>query len=340
MISVAILGTWLTSQVQKPLDLTGPLHMEIGKSREVEVTEEGTMMAPNIRMQRWGVGLGTTPSDDGQKLLEYSVTAIGARSSWRTVQDAAGQSFVLMSAEVNPSTINQLTFRSVTRVKLFGRTLVAGPPTEAVASLTDRNKWLRITNRAGAQALQTWLRNNSGLRKDGERDVVYAQRLLDLMQKSFVYKWDPGAAKGAEACVARGWGACGELNEIAQLALKLAQIPARMRQGRNILGERAFGTADDGTFHVAAEFWGEGIGWIPIEASAMKGTSLTVGGALVPYLGHAEPNHLSKHYDFAFLDTQPRSFQIGEWVFGSWVGSWDGWSISSKIGYKVLQEDK
>lgn len=316
------------------LDYSKPVHLVRTPGPTVEVTEEFRMVAPNIRMAVWGVGFGTTPSDGGQELISSRIWAEGASHRTRQVTDKLGQRFWLLEAS-GVGNEQSLTCRATTKIQLFRRELKQGadpnPPTLAEA---ERRMWLRLADASDASPIRAWMSQMRLYRDPSQNQLVFAQKVLTAMEASLAYKWDSSAPKGIKACLSRGWGACGDLNDVAVSVLKVAGIPARLRQGRNIVGaKREFGPDDDGTFHVAAEFWADNVGWVPIEASAFSGPSLTTGGQLRTYLGRAEPSHLTKHYDFAWLDGQKRSFQTCDWPFGRWQGSWDGWKASGQFGF-------
>lgn len=313
-------------------------HMERKEVRTVEVREVIRMTAPKISMKWWGVGVGSFPDDDGQTLRSLKISAIDAGHQVQKVRDRTGQPFNFLKAEGRPKHTNSIAIEVVAVVTLYQRTLVPGAPEKApVLSSADRTRYTQFVDNSDVAPLSQWMTKYGLEWKRGESDLSFAQRLLNVIQKSLRYKWDSSATKGIRACLGRGWGACGELNELAAASLKLAGIPARIRQGRNVVGAtRAFSAEDDGTMHVAAEFWANGVGWVPIEASAFSGSSLNVGGPLQPYLGRATAEHLNKHYDFAYLDAQKRSFQTMDFPFGEWDGTWDGWKTEGLYGFRTL----
>lgn len=329
MLLAVALGINLTNLGD--VDLAGPLHMETTKANSVVITEEHTMAAPNIWMITWGVGFGTCPSDEGQTLDDLEISAYGVRYGVRKIFDQYGSQYWLLEAPANDRTRTTLTIRFKATLTLNRRILKEGPP-EKEPTLPNRSSWLRIDEPEDAAVAQKWIQSRGLRRIDGERDVVFAKRVLEHIQKGFRYKFIENGERGVPACVRNGFGACGELNALAVDILRLNGIPARLRQGRNAGTNVAWGPETTNSYHVAAEFWGEGIGWIPIEASATGPDSNERGLEIKPFLGVANGDHVSKHYNFVHLDSQTRSFQSQDWVFGRWEGTWDGWKVTGQYG--------
>ncbi len=333
-MNMLLLAAITTLVNPEPLDLTGPLQMVVTPANTVTIIEEHTMNAPNISMINWGVGFGTCPTDDSQTLTDLEISAYNTRYNVQKVTDSYGGEFWMLYAPVNNQTSKSLTIRYKATLKLNKRQLVAGSPKQT-PELSDRRKWLQTPEKNDIYATQSWMRSAELVREKDERDVVFADRLLKAIQTDFRYKFIANGERGVPGCVRNGFGACGELNALVVDALRLSGIPARTRQGRNAHVSTPFGPEDVNSYHVTAEFWGEGIGWIPIEASAAGNNTNEKGVELRPFLGIANGDHVSKHYNFAYLDGNARSFQNQDWVFGSWQGSWDGWKVVGQYGVSV-----
>lgn len=308
-------------------------HIERKYFRTVVMTEEITMDSPGILMSEWGVGLGSFPSDDSQELISLEISAPGERFTVFDIKDKYNQSFKGMRVQATEQNQNKLTVRDKVTIKLFSLTLADGAPKDT-PTLANRSRFLTNYNKAESDIVQRWLAVHNLSRKSGMSDIELAQSILDKMKEVFRYKFIASGERGITGLCRNGFGACGELNDFIVTALKVFNIPARIRPGRNIIGDqRPLQLAEDNTMHVAAEFWADGVGWVPIEASAMDGKSLEEGGKLVPFLGKSTGDFIGKHYDYVYLDSQVRSFQIGEFVFGQWRGNWDGWKLTNKLGF-------
>jgi hypothetical protein len=289
------------------------------------------MNAPQIDMITWGVGFGTCPTDDGQTLEDLEISAQNGRYTVRRVTDQLGQAFWLLESDANDRTRNSLTIKYRATLKLNRRVLKNGAPANKPA-LTDRNFWLQMPEADDKYAAAQWAKQHELVRGLDERDVMFANRLLECIKRKLRFKFVPTGVRGVTGCVKNGYGACGELNALAVAVIKLNNIPARTRPGRNSWKDVPFGPENTDSYHVAAEFWGEGIGWIPIEASAIGTAQNEKGLELKPFLGTADGIHVTKHYNFVHLDNQVRTFQNQDWPFGRWRGKWDGWTVESKYG--------
>lgn len=313
-------------------------HLERRPVKTVLVHEVVKMIAPKLRSRVWGVGVGTFPSDDGQTVNDLKVRILDLEHKVSRIQDANGHDYLKLEAAAGPSHAQSITVEVLANVTLYSRRLVPGKASERPEiSEADRQCYTKIYERKEMDTVEAWIKQNNLARGAEEPALAFAQRLMNVFRRKLRYKWDPSAPKGAAISVKRGWGACGDLNGLAVDVLKLSLIPARARQGRNIIGDsRALTASTDETMHVAAEFWVDEVGWVPIEASAMSGPSLTVGGPLKSYLGIAYGEHLNKHYDSFYINSTWRSFQLMDFPFGSWEGSWDGWHLESSFGYQPI----
>ena len=321
------------------LDLDGPLHLERKLVGRYRIVETQTMVSPQIEMQEWGIAVGTFPSNDDQELESLTLSAINARCHKTKRRDLLGNPFWIVSVPVTRDELRTtVTVKIESTVKLSARTLRAGAPSvPPELSRADIRKFVRWPNPEDTAAIRRWLAEKELRRGANERDVVYASRVLATMKKSLRYRWNSSEERGLGVCLRRGYGACGDLNTTAVLALRTAGIPARLLMGRNIIGERRpLSPQEDGTLHVAAEFWAEGIGWTPIEGSTFKGDSLATGGELTPFLGQSFGSFAFKHFDYAYVDNTPRALQICDFPFGTWTGKWDGWQATGSLGFEKI----
>lgn len=313
-------------------------HMDRQLVGTFRVQEESLMEAPNLTMDWWGVGFGAVPKDEDQELVEINARAIDDEYWVADTTDQTGQRVMLLRAAGAPNHPNSLAVHIDMTVKLFKRSLKWGAPaTPPQLSATDRSRYLGLPNNADMNVLADWMKGHGLNGKGNDTDLEFAQKLVNLIRRSLRYKWDARAPQGHAPTISRGWGACGDLNGLAVDALKLAGIPARTRAGVNIVGaEHPFAPSGDGDMHVGAEFWAQGVGWVPIEASAFDGPSLNEGGPLRPFIGTTTGEHLTKHYDVLWIDNQSRVLQLMDFPFGQWHGAWDGWKVHTKLGYSKI----
>lgn len=298
--------------------------------KTLRIHEQVTWSAPNIAADWWGVGFGTYPSDFGQTLEKLEASAVDASSRIYAMKDNYGQAYNLLKVE---SRRNHCTVNIISEVTLYSRKLVPGSdPKPPSLSRNEHTAFTAIRNNADRMAIRKYLLAKNFTRSKDESELETAQRLLNLVKASFYYKWDPQADQSLSAFCKREWGACGDLNNFVLTALKDFGVPARQRMGRNVVGnQREFSPAGDSTYHVAAEFWVDGIGWVPIEASSGGEGP----GLLQPFLGFADGNHLNKHYDFIYEGKNLRAFQGMDMGMGNMRGSWEGWAKSEMLGFST-----
>lgn len=112
---------------------------------------------------------------------------------------------------------------------------------------------------------QFWL-DHANLR----RDITFARRAYLFIRHNFVYEF-PGGDGRATLVAERGTSDCGGLSCVMIAALRANGIPARMLLGRwaqsDAPPDKITGEAY-GQWHVKAEFFAKGVGWIPLDVAA------------------------------------------------------------------------
>src|SRR5262249_28294149 len=113
---------------------------------------------------------------------------------------------------------------------------------------------------------QKWLDDNKLRRQKQESDVGFARRVFRAMNQTFTYKRPfSHDGQGSSTCQATH-GACGCLASVFACALRANGIPARELVGRVVKSDKPFATGEHGA-HARAEFFAEGVGWVPVDPS-------------------------------------------------------------------------
>src|SRR5579883_289706 len=117
---------------------------------------------------------------------------------------------------------------------------------------------------------QAWLDHTNLRRRKHERDISFARRAYHFIRHNFVYEF-PGGDGHATSVAERGTSDCGGLSCVMVATLRANGIPARVLLGRwaqsgappdKITGEIY------GQWHVKAEFFAKGVGWVPLDMAA------------------------------------------------------------------------
>jgi hypothetical protein len=181
-----------------------------------------------------------------------------------------------------------------------------------------------------SKEFQKWLEARALRRAARESDFEFAQRVFLQISKAFTYQWPvPHDGKASSTCRAAR-GDCGCVSAVFVSALRAGGIPARALVGRWATSQvppRKPGEQPDYQTHVKAEFFAEGIGWVPVDPTQALSDKSPTG---LRFFGHDPGDFLVQHVDFDVLvDTIHFGRQrcsamqgIPYWTTGS--GSLDG----------------
>lgn len=150
----------------------------------------------------------------------------------------------------------------------FSSELVRGRGSNPVETLTPTerrdNLDLGYPFNLDAQEVRKWVADHDLVRKKGERDIAFANRVQVFMTSYFTYNADRGMSF-EEAFRYRGI-ACGGAALLFSAIMRHNDIPARVRGGRWLQSQYK---AEDGGYnlqvHVKSDFYAEGVGWVCVD---------------------------------------------------------------------------
>jgi hypothetical protein len=119
-------------------------------------------------------------------------------------------------------------------------------------------------------AFQGWLDKAKLRRGDDESALAFARRVFRHLKYSLSYEWhDDMDLRASAACLA-GKSDCGGMSNLFVAALRAGGVPARAVAGRHATSEKppaprsgAIGSQR----HVCAEFFADGVGWVPVDVN-------------------------------------------------------------------------
>lgn len=319
----------------------GPFHLAATPVRQAQIMVTETMRSPALDAMQWGIVAAQAPSYEGQTVLESRLTIPGVRAA--RVQGCREksplkQAYWLATYPVTrEEQRDRATAQSVYRALLYARVLTPGAST-AAKPLTDeeRSSYLTASNVTNYATLdfKRWLRQADLLRRAKERDLDFAYRALEYIAQNFRYHWVQGSSTDPADVANRGASHCTGIANLYVATLRANDIPARLAVGRRIVHSSSPQavvtngtlTIDPGTAHVAAEFYAEGVGWVPVEPTGALGAA-----DVAPFFGRSDGSLLVMHFDSMWLDTRTRNLQGMEWDYGRWRGSWNGWHLSDTM---------
>ncbi|MDO8508438.1 MAG: transglutaminase-like domain-containing protein [Nanoarchaeota archaeon] len=133
---------------------------------------------------------------------------------------------------------------------------------------------------------------------------MQARRIFDWILDNISYKYPP-EKRGVIPTLKKRCGDCGEFNHLFITLCRSLGIPARA-----ILGMWAVPKIKDG-YHAWAEFYLEGIGWIPVDSSIAEGLKNKNDKGFIKFMKKVK-NPMNPNYYFGNLDRNRIIFSKGE----------------------------
>lgn len=173
------------------------------------------------------------------------------------------------------------------------RAVGAGDTVTAVQDLTPEQ--VRHFTRASptsdieTKAFREWMQRNGLTRGANESELVFAHRAFAFIVHHYTYEWPTEVRTASQVCTA-GRTDCGGLSALFTGVMRANGIPARMLGGRWASSQKPGDkTGDYGKWHVKAEFFAHGIGWVPVDGSS----ALADPNGENTYFGHDHGDHVA-----------------------------------------------
>jgi transglutaminase-like putative cysteine protease len=246
--------------------LGGPQYkIESKPSRRIEAVATVSVHCPRFRADKWNVLVAVAPELPSQRDVS---TALAPGGESKTETSAYKRPILWSDHKVSSREERTLFQYTVTyRATLQKRKLVPLLPGEQppeVEPLTADEKRLHLPPTEyydfNNREFQRWLKKHGLDARVNESEVDFARRVLLVIYDTLKYQ---GAEVSNQASVIcrEGKSHCGGLSSVFVSAMRANGIPARW-----LLGSWANSTTPPETpYHVLAEFYAEGIGWVPVD---------------------------------------------------------------------------
>ncbi|MEI8375074.1 MAG: transglutaminase domain-containing protein [Planctomycetota bacterium] len=130
-----------------------------------------------------------------------------------------------------------------------------------------------------SKPFQAWMTGAGMKRHNGETDMAFARRVFAYIKHHFRYQWPTPEHTASRTCV-EGKSDCGGLSAVFASTMRANRVPARLLAGRWAKSQKPGDRIGVyGQWHVKAEFFARGVGWVPVDASGAVGD--TRGGDFV-----------------------------------------------------------
>ena len=117
-----------------------------------------------------------------------------------------------------------------------------------------------------SKAFTKWMADGKLKREAGESDMNLARRAFLHIKRHDVYEYPTNQHCASEVCTA-GKGDCGGMSCQFAALMRSQKVPARLIAGRWADSEKG----KDIKVHVKAEFFCQGVGWVPVDCSVAVG---------------------------------------------------------------------
>ncbi len=120
---------------------------------------------------------------------------------------------------------------------------------------------------------RTWMQQNSLTRAVEEKDLNFAHRVFSFIKHHYTYEYPTQNHSTAQVCASTK-SDCGGLSSLFTGIMRANGVPARLRVGRWAKSQQPGNTVGDfGNWHVKAEFFARGVGWVPVDGSSALGSA-------------------------------------------------------------------
>lgn len=310
--------------------------IKVGPGRSVEAVLTYEVKAPQLHAKEWVLVASRLPVLPGQDEVSSSLEPDG-----RSSVESSPLRRPILAARVpvrDASLQSGITIKVHYKARLFPRQLVANSESTdpaAVAPLAANVRraalaeWGLIDFRS--KEFQSWLDAQDLRRQKDETDLDFARRAFLHIKSHYCYDYQSKMDRHASfVCHAAG-ADCGGLSVLFVSVLRANQIPARVLVGFWALSAKAgdkLNGVDYYQNHAKAEFFAEGIGWIPVDTSSAILHDKSKAG--LRYFGHDKGDFIVLHTDQSLVVD---SVHFGKksldtlqfptyWAFGS--GNFDG----------------
>jgi transglutaminase-like putative cysteine protease len=287
--------------------------LETADVRRVEATLTYTVHCDGVRAKEWIVFAAQAPELPGQTKVESRLEPGGAAAKEHS--PLKRPVLVARVAARQKDLETTIPLRIIYQATLRSRQLkplAAGTDPPQVEAPGDGEREAALAARGEidyrSEAVQAWLKERKLHREKDESDVEFARRVFRDLRANFRYEYKPDADSHASAVCRAGRSDCGGLSGLFVAALRANGVPARTLYGRWATSAKEGDKLGDVSYyqaHVKAEFYADGVGWVPVDvASGILHDQSKEGLA---YFGNDRGDFLALHVD-PDLELDTRAF--------------------------------
>jgi hypothetical protein len=249
--------------------------LEIGESKRVAAVLTYNVSCPQLSATRWIIFAAVAPELPGQ---EKATTVLSPDGIAVTEKSLLRRKLLMARVPItNTDLLTAVPIQVSYEATLRSRRLNALPPdakpmNPPILSPEDRKFYLAEHGQIDFRqaAFKKWLQGEKLVRSSDQDDLEFARRAFLRIRSQMTYEYNAHMDRRASAVCNKGKSDCGGLSVLFVSVMRANGIPARTLYGRwaesakpdEMLGDEPYYQT-----HVKAEFFAEGIGWIPIDMS-------------------------------------------------------------------------
>jgi len=256
-----------------PAGLNAEYSLETKPSVILQARYTVAVDAPRLKAREWTLFVPRPPDLPSQRILESDTVPRGELLMDRSpLRRPVHRTTIPVT---RPGQESSIRLAADTRARLFSRKLVRRKGSPAVVDLAEagRRAFLAETDhfQHGSVTVRRWM-DDAGLHRRGpEGEVDFARRVFQHLTTRFRYEYVGEQDRRASAVCRAGKSDCGGLAVLFATVLRAEGIPARTLAGRwakSADPAEKLGAVDYRQEHILAEFFAQGVGWVPVDLSS------------------------------------------------------------------------
>lgn len=240
-----------------------PYRLEIKPAERIHATLTTDITLPAAQVEHWYIYTSQVPNLPGQQDV---ISTLEPDASMTREYSPLHRPLLLSHSKTSQNSVETIWTIDAT---LMSRQLLPLAPGEKAAPVPPLAPELKTAFTAATPTvsyaspeLTAW-RESAGLRRrTGESGMALARRVFAYIKHHFTYEFPTTFPSATLTCKA-GKSDCGGLSALFVATMRANGVPARMLGGRWATSSDERGQA----FHVKAEFFADGVGWVPVDMS-------------------------------------------------------------------------
>ena len=251
-----------------PARFARPHHIEVAPAKKIQAVLTCNYSAKELGVTRWTVVVPQAPVLNSQRQVSTSswVSPHGGRGTRGRELSEAKRPILTFVASVKRRRLgDSAELKVVYRATLCSVRLLPGRSKVPVAALSDRDRKLytRFSETIDSPPeLREFLSREGLQRREGEAELQFAYRGFRFIADRYTYDYDARDWRASSVFQTRK-ADCGGMSVLFTSIVRSSEVPARVLAGRWAKSKKEW--SKYGQWHCIAEFFAEGIGWVPVD---------------------------------------------------------------------------